>query len=310
MEPLALLALAVALDLLLGDPPSLFHPVAWIGKLAILAERGLSLRSRAGQIICGMVVLLFTIALFTIPAHYMLVYTSEWNNIGYIFVGTVLLKMTFSIRGLSRAALQIKDLLIKDKCREARIQLKVLVSRDAKGLRQSQIISATVESIAENTSDSIIAPLFYFLLFGIPGALAYRVVNTFDAQIGYHGKYEYLGKFASRLDDIMNYIPARITALLLVISGFMVRRNGWNALRIAIADHRKTESPNAGWPIAVMAGALSVQLEKISHYRLGTMERTIGQHTISESLHLMNGAVALWVTLCLAGGGLYFAITN
>ena len=126
-----------------------------------------------------------------------------------------------------------------------------------------------MESVAESTCDSLVAPLFYFLLLGVPGAIGYRVVNTLDSMIGYHGKYEYLGKFAARLDDVLNFIPARLTALLLVLAAFVMKRNGRKAWQTALREHAKTESPNAGWPMAAMAGALDVRLEKVGHYQLG-----------------------------------------
>ena len=132
-------------------------------------------------------------------------------------------------------------------------------------LPQPLLVSATVESVAENTSDSFVAPLFYFLLLGIPGAIAYRVVNTLDAMVGYHGEYEYLGKFASKLDDVLNFIPARLTALLLVVAAFLSKRSASASWRVALSDHSKTESPNAGWPMAAVAGALNVQLETVGH---------------------------------------------
>ncbi|MFC1864895.1 CobD/CbiB family cobalamin biosynthesis protein, partial [Chloroflexota bacterium] len=114
-----------------------------------------------------------------------------------------------------------------------------------------------------------VAPLFYFLLFGVPGAIAYRVVNTLDAMVGYHGEYEYLGKFASRLDDVLNFIPARLTALLLVLASFLSGRGARASWQVTLREHSKTESPNAGWVMAAVAGALSVQLERVGHYRLG-----------------------------------------
>ena len=135
--------------------------------------------------------------------------------------------MTFSIKGLRRAAFKIKNLLQDDDLDKTRFELRALVSRDTAGLPRPLLASAAVESVAEGTCDSLVAPLFYFLLLGVPGAIGYRVVNTLDAMIGYHGKYEYLGKFAARLDDVLNYIPARLAALLLVLAAaFQKSRDG------------------------------------------------------------------------------------
>ncbi|MDP6448976.1 MAG: cobalamin biosynthesis protein, partial [Dehalococcoidales bacterium] len=157
--------------------------------------------------------------------------------------------------------------------------------------------------------DSFVAPLFYCLLFGIPGAMASRVVNTLDAMVGYHGKYEYLGKFASRLDDILNFIPARLTAGLLVLAAFLSRRDRRAAWRVALSEHTKTESLNAGWPIAAVAGALNVQLDKAGHYRLGKPAVPLVPETISASLQLMQITASAWVLICLITGVIYHVAT-
>jgi adenosylcobinamide-phosphate synthase len=168
------------------------------------------------------------------------------------------------------------------------------------------LVSAAVESVAENSSDSFVAPLFYFLLFGIPGAIAYRVVNTLDAMLGYHGEYEYLGKFASRLDDVLNFIPARLTALLLVLAAFLSGGDGRASWRVALREHAKTESPNAGWPMAAVAGALKVRLEKSRHYQLGEINTLPTLQTIGGSLRLVQIAMLVWVLVCFIAGGIRF----
>ncbi len=125
---------------------------------------------------------------------------------------------------------------------ETRFELRALVSRDTGDLPEPLLISAAVESVGEGTGDSLVAPLFYFLFLGVPGAIGYRVVNTLDSMIGYHGKYEYLGKFAARCDDVLNYIPARLAALLLVLAA-VLRKNGRNAWRTAFREHSKDREP-------------------------------------------------------------------
>jgi adenosylcobinamide-phosphate synthase len=130
-------------------------------------------------------------------------------------------------------------------------------------------VAATIESVAENASDSFVAPLFWFALLGLPGAVFYRAVNTLDAMIGYRGKYEWLGKTAARLDDALNFVPARITAGLLLAAAWLQRRDVRRAMRILARDGSRTETPNAGRPMAAMAGVLGVELTKPGHYRLG-----------------------------------------
>jgi len=310
MEILLILFLAIIIDLTLGEPPRVIHPVAWVGKVASFLEKGGISKRPLAQLLYGVGMVLVTLSLFVAPAYFMILYLKSLSFLAYVIVGAVLFKATFSLRELRRAALGVKKLLLEDKLDEARFELRSLVSRDTKGLPKPLLVSATVESVAENTSDSFIAPLFYFLLLGVPGAIAYRVVNTLDSMVGYHGKYEYLGKFASRLDDMLNFVPARLTALLLVLATFLSRRDGRKSWQVALSEHAKTESPNAGWPMAAVAGALNVQLEKAGHYKLGNINTPPTPETIDASLELTQIAVLAWVLICFTVGGIHFVITT
>ncbi len=309
LEALLVLLLAIVIDLTLGDPPDIVHPVAWMGKVISLLEKVGNGKNPLTQFLYGAVMAIVTTGLFVVPAYFILFYLSGLNPVAYVVVAAVLLKLTFSVRGLRQAALKVKRFLVENKLDEARLALRSLVSRDTRELSAPLIVSATVESVAENTSDSFVAPLFYFLLFGVPGTIAYRVVNTLDAQIGYHGKYEYLGKFACRFDDILNYLPARLTALLLVLAAFLRRRNGRKSWQVALSEHKKTESPNAGWPMAAVSGALGVPLEKVRHYRLGEAVNPLTPETIDASLRLVMVAMSAWVLICFLIGGICFAVT-
>src|SRR4029077_2094874 len=159
---------------------------------------------------------------------------------------------------LGAAAHQVSRALARGDLAAARRGLASLCSRDPGALDGPARAAATIESLAENASDSVVAPLFYFALFGIPGAVFYRAVNTLDAMIGYHGRYEYLGKAAARFDDLLNLIPARLTAGLLLAAAAVARANVWDGLRVLRRDHGAPASPNAGWPMAAMAGLLGV----------------------------------------------------
>ena len=310
MELWLILLLALTFDVTLGEPPNFIHPVAWMGRVASFLEKGSVYQSRAFQLFYGAGITLFTISLFAVPTYFILFYLEGLGSIAYVIAGAILFKFSFSLQGLRRAALRVRGLLLEDKLGEARFEIRSLVSRDTQNLTRPLLVSATVESVAENTSDSFVAPLFYFLLFGVPGAIAYRVVNTLDAVVGYHGKYEYLGKFASRLDDVLNFIPARLTALLLVSAAFLSRRDGRNSWQVAYGEHAKTESPNAGWPMAAVAGALNVQLEKAGHYKLGGPSTPDAPETIAASLGLAQIAMLLWVLMCLAVGGIWYVLTT
>lgn len=307
MNNLAILLLALLIDLTCRELPQAIHPVVWMGKLVSLLDRAAPARGRLAQMIYGSITTLFTILIFTSPVYFLLRYMSEVSPLAYIISGALLLKPTFAFRKLRHTALEVETLLAKNSLTEARAMMPALVSRETQDLGRAAMISATVESVAENFSDSFVAPLFYFLFLGVPGALAYRVVNTCDAMIGYHGKYEYLGKFTARLDDVLNFIPARISALLLTVTACWHSRNGRNAWRIMLRDHNNTESPNAGWPMSAIAGALMVRLEKASCYSLGTPDNPLSPQLITTGLRLAGQSVALWVLLCSAVEVTYFA---
>ena len=309
MEIIVILLLALILDLSLGDPPNAIHPVVWMGKLISFMKRFEMGRTPTAQFVQGVLITVMVTGLFTGAAFFILFYLRGFT-IAYIIIGAALLKSTFSLRGLRKAALSVRDSLLKNEINKTRFELRSLVSRKTQGMSKEQLVSATVESVAESSCDSFIAPLFYFLLFGIPGALAYRVVNTLDAMIGYRGKYEYLGKFSSKLDDLLNFIPARIAALLLIFASFVSRRGMHYVWQMALSEHRKTDSPNAGWPMAAMAGALGVQLEKPGQYRLGTARTALIPQTIDASVQLLMIAASIWTAICFATGGVYFALTT
>ena len=310
MDILLILLIAVAIDMALGEPPRYIHPVVWMGKVISLLEKGSISKSRIAPFLYGLAMVLLVTGLFVTPIYFILQYLENLNSAIYIIIGAFFLKATFSIRELRQAALRIKRLLQEDKLDEARFGLRSLVSRDTQGLPKPLLISAVVESVAENASDSFVAPLFYFLLLGIPGAIAYRVVNTMDAMIGYHGRYEYLGKFTGRLDDILNFIPARLTALLIVLAAFLSGRNGRASWKIAFSEHAKTESPNAGWPMAAIAGALNVRLEKTGQYKLGKAGAPLVPETIDASLELAQIAILAWVLVCLIAEVIRFVLTT
>ena len=310
MDILLILFLAILIDLAIGEPPRFLHPVVWMGKLVSLLERGCKSQRPATQFLYGLGITLITIGLFAVPAYFLFSYLKNINFIAYVIVGAFILKSTFSLRELRRAAIGIKNLLLDKKLDKARFELRSLVSRDTSNLSEPLLVSATVESVAENASDSFVAPLFYFLLLGVPGAIAYRVINTLDAMVGYHGKYEYLGKFACRLDDVLNFIPARLTALLLVLAAFLSRRSGRASWRVALREHAKTESINAGWPMAAIAGALGVQLEKTGNYKLGKVNAPLMPETIDDSLKLVYLAMFTWILICFAVGGIQFVLTT
>jgi adenosylcobinamide-phosphate synthase len=291
---LALLA-AVAVDLLVGEPPRALHPVVWMGRTLRLLRRAAPPEGRRlaqlawGAVAALAVPLLFGGAAGLVPLRPTLAFL--------VFV--LLLKSSFALSALGRAARDVARSLERGDLAGARHGLRHLCSRDPARLDGRRVASAAVESLAENASDSVVAPLLYYALFGLPGALAYRACNTLDALIGYHGATEYLGKPAARLDDLLNLVPARLTAALLLAGGALTGadwRAGW---RIWRRDARATESPNAGRPMATMAGLLGVQLEKVDGYRLGDARRPVDAACIHAAWRIVLVASALAVVLTL-----------
>ncbi len=308
MEILALTALAVIIDLVLGDPPNVTHPVAWMGKVISFLEKGGLKLKPAGQFVYGIAMTLFTMALFVVPVYFIILYIWRFNVIAGIIVSALLFKSTFTITGLRRAARKVRTLLKEENLDKTRFELRALVSRDTSELSEPLLASAAVESVAEGTCDSLVAPMFYFLLLGVPGAIGYRAVNTLDAMIGYHGQNEYLGKFAARLDDVLNYIPARLAALLLILAAAS-QKSGRRAWQTARREHTRTESPNAGWTIAAMAGALDTRLEKVGHYTLREAGAAPSTRTIDSAVRIFLTAASIWVVICLLKEVIRFAIT-
>ena len=213
----------------------------------------------------------------------------------------VLVKSTFSLQLLLVVAMQMSTLLERRRLPEARAQLSWLCSRDPSALDATQLAGGTLESLAENLSDGFIAPLFWYAVCGPLGALTYRIANTLDSRVGYHGRFEWLGKFSARVDDAINLLPARITALLLAAAALITPGgDAAGGLRLGWRDCARCESPNAGWPMATMAGALGVMLEKEGHYKLGDAKHALSPRDIAAGHRVAQLAGGLATVLAVA----------
>lgn len=310
MDIILILMVALLIEFTIGDPPNIVHPVAWLGRVISFFQR-LGLKGgKYFQFIYGLLLTLVLALGVAAITWVIVVWLRDYNYALYIVFAGVLLKASFSFVYLRKTALHIKNLIESERTiDQGRFELRSLVSRDTSKLPKPYLVSATVESVSESLCDSLVSPIFYFLLFGLPGALFFRVISTFDSMIGYRGKYEYFGKFSAYLDDVLNYIPARISALVIVIAAYFNGRKANRAWIIAREDHNKTESPNAGWPMAAAAGALGVELEKIGCYRLGRPDRPMTPGIIDDSLRLINKATLVWFVICFTAGGIVFAVT-
>ncbi len=175
----------------------------------------------------------------------------------------------FALRALLEAGARMEQALQEGGALAGRAALMHLCSRSPEGLEPPALRAATIESLAENTSDSVVAPLFWLVAGGVYGMVAYRVINTLDAMVGYRGRNEYFGKASARIDDLLNWVPARLTVMFLLLAGRLLGMPADRGWHVARADARLTASPNAGWPMATAAGLLGVRLEKPEAYVLG-----------------------------------------
>lgn len=293
------LLIAVALDALFGEPPNALHPVAWLGSLIARGRDWALAAGRAGQFWRGMGVALAIPSLAGLLA-FELARASGHSPLLLLAVTALLLKPLFAVRALGAAAFVVRDALAAGDLAAARAGLASLCSRNADQLDAPGLIAATVESVAENASDSIVAPFFYFALAGLPGAAVYRACNTLDAMIGYRGRYEWVGKAAARIDDALNFVPARLTALLFLLVTPISGGNAALGASTLWRDGGRTESPNAGRPMATMAGLLGVRLEKAGHYALGDETRALEREDITRAWQIVLGAA--YVSAALAAG--------
>ncbi|MGB9959107.1 MAG: cobalamin biosynthesis protein [Candidatus Bathyarchaeales archaeon] len=298
--PLLILALALIIDFLFGDPPDKVHPTVWMGKIIAFLKPKLKNRKPKIEKINGFLLCLLTIIIFVFPAHLLLNFIQQ--NLGlaaYIIVAAIILKPTFALKCMEHYTLPIAKAVEEGKTNEAKLLLPYIVRRNPDELDEKQVISAAVESIAEGTVDGVTSALFYFALFGVPGAIAFRVINTLDSMVGYKDlEHANIGWFSAKLDTIVNYIPARLTALLMVTAAWILQKNWKKAWRTLNSDRRKTESLNAGWPMATMAGALNIRLEKPNFYMLGNENsNNPTPKNIHQALQIMKLTTILFATL-------------
>jgi adenosylcobinamide-phosphate synthase len=293
LHAILVVVLALALDLSLGDPPNRWHPVAWIGRALAAGRRALYRGGPVALVLSGAALTLGVMALAAGAGALVATLGAMLGPVGLV-LEAAMLKSTLSLRGLAAAARSVAASLGRGDLVQARARLGLhLVSRPTAELDVAQVASGAIESVAENLTDALVAPVMFFLVLGLPGALAYRALNTADTMLGYReGMLEYFGKIAARLDDLANLVPARLAGLTLVVVAARSAPAAWRAL---VHDHARTASPNAGWTMAAMAGALGVTLDKPGAYRLGQgrpptaddIERAIGLLTRAAALAIL-----------------------
>lgn len=299
------IVIGYVLDLILGDPQGFPHPVRAIGKLISGLEKRLYVyNNKNHQLLAGTLLAFLVVITAYLSASYIIKASYIFNDALGTVVSSILAYTVLATRCLGKEAMKVNQLLSTENLNEARRALSYIVSRDTAELTEGEVVRATVETVAENISDGIIAPLFYLFLGGVPLAMAYKAVNTLDSMVGYRNdRYEYFGKASAYLDDIVNYLPARISVLLIGISAFMTGNKPIDAIRIGIRDGKKHNSPNSGYPEAAVAGALSIQLggtnkyfgKEVSKPTMGDGALVLERRHINATISLMYGASAVGV---------------
>lgn len=306
------IVLAFIIDLLTGDPQGFPHPVVIIGRAITALERCLLplCRNKWHERLAG-TFLTVTIVFGTYLVVYMILrsFTMIHPRLGYV-VSVWLISSSLAVRSLAAAGMKVLKPLILHDLKSARYNLGMIVGRDTEKLPEDEIIRGAVETIAENIVDGVISPLFYAFLGGAPLALAYKAVNTLDSMVGYKNeRYLHFGRASARLDDLANYLPARITGILIVITALLLRKDWRGAWQTILRDARKHPSPNSGIPESGIAGALGIRLGGLNFYQgipsfrayLGISRLPLSPNHIKDSINIMYLTSVLGVLIGTAG---------
>ena len=291
------LCIAVVIDFVLGEPPLRLHPTVLMGRL-IEAEYRFGRKLRPSmQKAYGIVLAILVIGVFAGGSYVILQLLNGFPNEPIrIIITAILLKSTFSIRLMRQYASDLASAIRQGDYTEARSILKNIVRRDPASLTDAQVISAGVETVAEGMCDGIASPLFYYVLFGVPGAFAYRAINTLDSMVGYKDpEFVNLGWFSARLDSVANWLPARFASILMLLSGKLLGESASRSWRILLRDRNRTESWNAGWLMSTMAGLLGVKLEKPGFYALGDADQQLNYTHLNKAVRIVTLDAVLFV---------------
>lgn len=305
------LAAGFVLDLILGDPRWLYHPVCVIGKLIAILEKGIRKllpKTEKGELAGGLIEVILVCAIsLLIPAVILYFLYIHLPVLGVI-LETFWCYQLFATRSLRDESMKVYDALKKGTLQDARHAVSMIVGRDTDELTEKGVTKATVETIAENTSDGVIAPMIYMAIGGAPLMFLYKGINTMDSMLGYkNDRYLYFGRCAAKLDDAANYLPARISGILMIAGAFVIGLDSKNAARIFKRDNRNHASPNSAQTEAAMAGALDVQLAGNAYYfgklyekpTIGDSVREIEAADIRYANRLMYATAILSILLCI-----------
>ncbi len=282
-----ILIIALGIDLTVGDPPEnfdKFYPIVWISRLIYFFDRRTKRGYARKEKMLGVVYPLLILIVFVVPCLLLFLIPSD---LLYVVLGTLIFKMTFTIKGLERFGRNARAATDLEEKKDA---VGKIVSRDVNALNKEHLNSAAIESVAENLTDSVIAPFFYFTLFGVCGAMGYRVFNTLDAVVGYKTEeYRHFGWFSAKTDDVLNYIPEWIAAGLILLTN----PSNWKSFRAL------NENKEVHLTIAAMSHALRVKLEKIGHYAVGGQFEPASEEHIERAIRIMKWSSILFALVCI-----------
>jgi len=294
LDNLLILILALALDLAVGEPKEgsfteKLHPVVWMGKLIQFVDRNVKRKNPKKEYLAGVGCTFLIIVSFAIPCMLLLM-IRPYSELLFVILSAVILKTTFSISALERFA---KATLETDELGAKRKNVAKLVGRDTSQLDNGHLNSATIESVAENLTDSVVSPIVFYALFGLIGAMVYRAINTLDAMIGYKNrKYLHFGRFAAKLDTAVNYLPERMSASLICIC-CGERRHGFRTLR------RYKVDKNIPKTIVAMSAALKIKLIKKAHYEVNGGLSLPSDEEVLRSIRIMRNASMVFTVMAL-----------
>ncbi len=319
----SLLALPIGfiLDLILGDPRNLPHPVIWIGKLIDFANRffrGIFPKTVAGERLAGFCIWIKVVAVTAFVSATLIILSYKTNLILGIAVESLMCWQIMATKSLRSESMKVYEVLEHGSLEEARYQVSMIVGRDTQSLDDRDITKATVETVAENTSDGVIAPMIYMALGGAVAGFIYKAVNTMDSMLGYvEEPYKNVGFLPAKMDDFFNYIPARMAAFIMLFAGVFLRMDVRNGYRIFKRDRYNHASPNSAQTESVCAGLLGVELAGDAWYHgvlhrkkfIGEPLRPIEHEDIKRACSLMYAAAGISLVLCnLIHCGIFMAI--
>lgn len=314
------LALGIVIDFIAGDPKGWWHPVIGMGRIITTTEgilRRIFPKTKSGERLAGVLLVLIVVLVSTALPAVLLFLAYRIHPLAGILTESILCYTMLAAKSLRAESMKVAEALKEEGLEAGRKAVSMIVGRDTKELGETGVIKAAVETVAENTSDGVLAPLLFMGIFGAVGGYFYKAVNTMDSMVGYKNeRYRYFGTAAARLDDLLNFIPARISGIMMIMASVFCGMNGTGALRIFLRDRKNHASPNSAQTEAVMAGALNVQLAGDAWYFgvrhekpvIGDDNRTVEIEDIPRSCRLMYATTVLTAVLMLGIRVLIFSL--